>query len=330
MGRSGTTLLTNMLNSHANIVACPENEFIIFLQQNFKNEDFSNPKVVDSFLGIFNLEYNRVLSFWKPDLNVLRQDIEKLEIKSFENVCKLVYMNYPFAEKNKNDVSCIVDKNPIHSLYLNELQKLFPDAKYIILSRDYRDNIVSRKTYSDKNSSILKLAVAWNYFYQQIAKSVKSNDLNVSYLRYEDLVSNPEDELMKLCDFLQVEYQNSMLEFQTLSKKIKSHIKESASAEKYEKISSMHQNLEKKVSSDRVGSFDSRLTKNEIAVLNFICKNEAKKIGYLNLIEDSSINLRQKAVLQFYRLYIPLFYNLEKIKLKLPLKIKKILLRKKQ
>ncbi len=329
MGRSGTTLLTNMLNSHPNIVACPENEFIIFLQHNFKSKDFSKSEVVESFLEIFNLEYNRVLSFWKPDLNALKKDIENLENKSFANVCKLVYLNYPFAEKTKIEVSCIVDKNPIHSVYLDEISSLFPNAKYIIISRDYKDNIVSRRTYSDKKSSIVKLAVSWNYFYQKIEKAIKLKKLTTVNLKYENLVSDTENELKKICDFINVEYNNKMLDFQILSKKIKAHIQETASKEKFDKISSMHQNLEKKVSAERVGSYHSKLTKDEIDILDYVCGNEASKLGYNFNSNEQSIHFKNKVKFQFYHFYIPFYYSIERIVHKLPISLKKIMLKKK-
>ena len=92
----------------------------------------------------------------------------------------------------------------------------------------------------------------------------------------------------------------------------------------------MHKNLEKKVTLERVGSFQSKLKKDEIEILDFICGKEAKNLGYTNFLQNSKINFKPKLMQQLYDLYIPVFYKLEKIKLKLPLTIKKILLRKKK
>jgi hypothetical protein len=188
MGRSGTTMLTNMLNLNNQVIACPENEFVLFTQSTFKHKNFENESVVDEFVNLFNYKFSKVISFWKPKLE-LKSDIMTLENKSFSNVCKQVYLNYPFGLNNKKNITCIVDKNPIYSLYIDDLNRLFPDSKYIVLSRDYRDNILSRKKFSDKKSSIYSLAVSWNYFYDAVFKSIKKNQLDYAILRYEYLLN---------------------------------------------------------------------------------------------------------------------------------------------
>src|SRR5205085_5395989 len=100
MHRSGTTLLTNMLNSNPEVISTPENEFVLFTYRSFLNADFSDAKTLDAFLDVFNSDFNKEMSIWKPVPEV-KADINKLAVKNFQNVCKLVYLNYPFAEKNK-------------------------------------------------------------------------------------------------------------------------------------------------------------------------------------------------------------------------------------
>ncbi|MBK6985223.1 MAG: sulfotransferase [Bacteroidetes bacterium] len=172
MGRSGTTMLTNMLNLNPNVIACPENEFVIFSMTDFKDKDFTDKTVINEFVNLFEYKFSKIISFWKPGKE-LKQSILNLNNKSFANVCKQVYLNYPFVINKPENVTCIVDKNPIYSLYLNELNTLFPNSKYIILTRDYRDNALSRKKYSDKETSIFTLGASWNYYYKCIFKSVK-------------------------------------------------------------------------------------------------------------------------------------------------------------
>lgn len=281
MGRSGTTLLTNMLNCNPNVISTPENEFIIFMRKTFVGKNFGDEKVVKSFLDVFEYNYNNVLSIWTPD-NDLKLDIARLENKTFANVCKLIYLNYPFADKAKVNIKCVVDKNPSYSLHLNVLNDLYVDAKYIVLVRDFRDNILSRKTKSETKKSIYKLAVSWNFYYERIFRDIKKFNLKHQIIRYEDLVTDPQGELKKICEFLEIPYDERMLNYQELSKKIKSHIKENASVEIFNKIDFMHSNLEKEVNLDRIKAYEKELTTYEINMLNCVCAEFGKRFHYIN------------------------------------------------
>ena len=287
MGRSGTTLLTNMLNLNPSVIACPENEFILFTQNTLKDKNFENEDTVNSFVNLFNYKFSKIISFWKPKPE-LKHAIINLKNKSYANVCKQVYLNYPFAKNSSEKITCIIDKNPIYSLYMDDLCKLFPDSKYIVLTRDYRDNVLSRKKFSDKKSSIYTLAVSWNFFYDSIFKSIHKNKLDHTILRYEDLVDHPTETLDKLCTFLNIEFDEQMLHFQDLSKDIKSYIKQNLTSDEFSKLTAMHDNLEKKINTDRVESYKKELTEKEISILDYICRNHANSFQYKSLDQFKS------------------------------------------
>ncbi len=279
MGRSGTTLLTNMLNSNPRIIACPENEFIIHSYHTFQDKDFNDEKVVDDFIRMFDQNFNRVISIWKPGPE-LKNDIFQLKDKTFANVCKLAYLNYPLSKKDKKNVSLVVDKNPSYSLHIDKISDIFPAAKFIVIVRDYRDNILSRRKYSDENVPIHKLAADWNYYYESIFSSLTKKNIPFHLIRYEDLASQPAAFLQSICSYLQIPYTDEMLNFQELSKEIKKHAVENVSKEKNEKIQRMHANLEKKVNTERVNAFVNELKSEEIALLDFACQKLAAHFDY--------------------------------------------------
>lgn len=320
MGRSGTTMLTNMLNLNPNIIACPENEFILFTKSSFENKNFENIETVDSFVNLFNYKFSKVISFWKPKSD-LKQSILNLNDKTFSNACKQVYLNYPFAYSETKNVKYIVDKNPIYSLYIDDLCKLFPDSKYIVISRDYRDNILSRKKFSDKKSSIYSLALSWNYFYDCIFKSISKNNLKYTILRYEDLVEKPTETLTELCEFLEVEFDDKMLHFQDLSTKIKGYIKQNLTDEDYGKLIAMHHNLEKKINNDKVDSYKKELSESEISILDATCNKYAQKFKY-NASSNLKLSFSSKIKIMVSYSKIRIYYYLHSISNKIPLKLK--------
>ncbi|MCE3278185.1 MAG: Sulfotransferase domain protein [Bacteroidetes bacterium] len=319
MGRSGTTLLTNMFNSHPNVVSTPENEFLVFAHQSYLDKDFNDKETVDSFLDLLSYNYSTVLSIWQPSPD-LKNDIVKLKEKNFANVCKLVYLNYPFAGRNKEEVRFIVDKNPVYSLYLEKLQEIYPVAKYIVLVRDHRDNVLSRKKYADSAKSVFELAVSWNYYYEKIFRDLKKNGLDHKLVRYEDLVADPTAILKELCSYLDINYSDRMFEFQDLSKKIKEHVKENAADKVYNKISKMHSNLDNNVTQKRVKAYEKELSSEEIAIVNYVCSDFALKFGYL---EQQEVNdIRPKRSWKFnkfkYELIVSVYYLLKAAYYKLP------------
>jgi hypothetical protein len=317
MGRSGTTLLTNMLNSNAEVIASPENEFIIHSFREFEHKDFSDPAVVDAFIAMFERNFNRVISIWKPRAE-LRKDIAALDDKCFANVCKMVYLNYPLSEKDKTKVKWVIDKNPFYSLHIDTLHRLFPDAKFIVIARDYRDNIISRKKYSDETVPLHKLAAHWNYFYEEIFHSLKKNNLPHHFIRYEDLASDPVNALKAVCRYLNIEYSDQMLQFQELSKKQKQHAAENVSREKNEKIQRMHSNLEKAVNTERVNAFVNELDPSEIALLDYACADLAGRFGYRKFDQAVRVSFANRISYRFSRFKTGIFRIWNRIRYRLP------------
>lgn len=278
MHRSGTTLLTNMLNSHPQLVATPENEFILFTLQGFYEKDFSDPAIVNSFLSIFDQPFNREMSIWKP-AETISTSISQRTKKDFANVCREVYLNYPFAQ-DKTNVKCIIDKNPSYSLYIDKLHRVFPNAKYIILARDFRDNVLSRMKYGQERSSVFNLGMMLNFYYDRIFDTVKKYGLSHFILRYEDLVARPEEVLKQLCEYLGVTYSPEMLHFQDLSKKMLSHAEKSVSADTFGKISAMHGKLSGEVNKERMNAYQDELSAKQIAQLDYVCSFYATRFNY--------------------------------------------------
>jgi len=279
MGRSGTTLLTNMLNSHPHLVSTPENEFILFSHASFQNKNFENEMEVDAFLNIFKYDFNTEPSIWVPDKK-LKEDIKRKREKNFRNLCKLAYLNYPLAG-NKNKVEMVIDKNPLYSLHLGLLQSVYPDAKYIVLVRNYKDNSLSRKKYAYSPKTIFELGVSWEFYYEKILVAAARYKLDLHFVRYEDLVGSPGETLRKLCAYLGVTYDLAMLAYKEKAREMKVHLQENTSGEKFKQVMQMHANLESDVNTQRVKAYEKELSAEENKILDLLCYKMGKKFGYI-------------------------------------------------
>jgi hypothetical protein len=327
MGRSGTTLLTNMLNSHPEIIATPENEFMLFSYSTFFNKNFSITSNTKAFVDMCSYNFSNIVSIWKPSVE-LSADINNLKEKSYANVCKLVYLNYPLANKNKITAKYVVDKNPIYSLHIPKLNRVYPDAKYIVLIRDFRDNTVSRKKYGKTNESIFKLAASWNYFYEKIFADISKYHTSHMILRYEDLANDPEQALNKICLHLGISYSESMLHFKDLISKTREHAKQNLSNEVYQKITEMHSNLDKEVNTNRINAYEKELSTEEILILNCCCEKLGKQFNYLSPDEPTAYKLSWKLKYFVAKSKVILYYRLKNIYYRLPVKLRLAFLKK--
>ena len=190
--RSGTTMLHLILDHHPSLMNPGEFDFLFdYLGENGNEPSISAYHQHLSLDRIFlakNLNLN-------PDLNYHEQIIDFTQQLQVEN--KLLILN--------------IHRNFHHALHY------FPDAKFIHLVRDPRD--VAR--------SSIGMGWAGNVYYgvdHWIKTEESWNQINTRLkneqfieLRYEDVVLSPNLQLKKLCNFLDVDFSNKMLEYNSSS-----------------------------------------------------------------------------------------------------------------
>jgi tetratricopeptide (TPR) repeat protein len=186
--RSGTTLLDVMLRTHSQISVVEEEPAI---------------DAVNEYLSEFG-QYDYLETY--PDEN-LRDMAIKIY---FENLgCR-----QPSLENNK----VIIDKLPLNLFQLPLVNYLFPGAKYIFAMRHPLDSIISCwKQVFEPNaamvnmtelSDIVELYVTATDF---ILLCEKKLNLNICRVRYEDLVHDRKFELNAVLRFLNLSWEEKML-----------------------------------------------------------------------------------------------------------------------
>jgi hypothetical protein len=291
-GRSGTTLLRTMLNANTNTISPFESKVIVHVKQRYASEKNWNKQKVLQFIEDL-YEDVKFKSFWAIDKEKLTKEILSFpaEQLNLELLLKITYLCFP-TEFEKENITLLVDKNPPYAVFLEDLHKIFPDAKYIHLVRDYRDNIQSiKKTNPIKNISVL--AHGWLNDNLKIEKFKAKHPHKIHTIRYEDLVSDPENGLKGICKHLGISFQDGMLSFQN---KLKSEIDKNTNIQKDHKaFLKYHGNLSKPVNTESINKWKKYLTDKEVEQIEYICKDWGLKYNYLpTLVNGKGSYLKSK------------------------------------
>lgn len=220
--RSGTSLFRLMLNAHPQIISPPECGFLHWWHANYKdwNHTYNTLSQVNEF--VHDLKSSKKIEDWNLDFVKLKQKIIEQNPKNYAELSEIVYLM--FAEQKGKKPIIIADKNNYYINHLNDLNEIWPTAKYILLVRDGRDvacsylnieKLVTDSPYKPKLSNeISTIAKEWVTNNSNIIDFINSFDSERGIIvRYEDVVTSPEFYLSKVCSFLGVDFNDEMLTY---------------------------------------------------------------------------------------------------------------------
>ena len=263
-GRSGTTLLQSILDSHPNLSVAPECIFIMNLFGRYRKCKW-NRNIAIRFYDDLWLE--RLLDDWDLDKERLREDILSLrEDSGFSDLCKIVYRNYARVQK-KTHVVNHGDINHHYCLFIEELNAIFPDSKFIHIVRDFRANILSYKNVDFDTNNTSALAFRWNYYNNEVLKCKRFLKDRMFLLKYEDLVTKPLETLEGLCSFLGVDFHQQLLE----------HHKQ----ERFTFNHPWNPNLRKPINKDRLNAWKKEMSTSDRLRAELVCRKTAELLGYV-------------------------------------------------
>jgi len=292
VGRSGTSLLQSILNSHSKISFLPETQFL-------------RSYVFKKNVSINTSNYKEIISQFEQDPRFSRLNIcPKIVIEKSKNMID-VYRNITnFYLKNKNK-EIIGDKDPKIIENIEVLNYFFPNSKIIHIIRDPRDVVLSRtkakwsKKYPYFIHSIiyyLQMTLGRKMLYKYFNKN------NFYELKYEDLIKDPNYELKKICNFLEVEYENNILNYYSSSKELVSKDEFEWKKETFNPVDNKNSNKWKK----EFNFF-------KILIIESICYSHIKENFYSENYKLFPVKFLFISILRPLLLVILLFY---KIKLK--------------
>lgn len=172
------------------------------------------------------------------------------------------------AEARNAKTWCCKSLANVH--YLPEISAYLPNAKYLYIYRDGRDVAVSFKRAVVGQKHFYHIAQEWGKA-QRTALKMKSqcNHQQFFSLCYETLVSETEQSLRDLCQFLEVEYNPSMLNFH-----------QSSEATSTASASSLWSNVTKPIMSQNTKKFLTQASEEEVRVFELVAGDVLDELGY--------------------------------------------------
>jgi len=269
--RSGTTLLRTLFDAHPNVIVPPECQFIVNLYPKYGKISSWTKEMLIRFHEDLQVQWR--FDTWKIDQDQLKSVLLSCEADSnYGDICKMVYLSYPSLFP-KEDILVIGDKNPGYTIYTERLLKIYPDAKFIHIIRDYRDNFISIKNV-DFELPVPALVVSkWKYFVKRFYKAQQRNPENHLVLNYEKLVREPESVFAELCAFTGIKFHSEVFDFYKKKEEVL-NIYPPDFIKKY------HSSLLNKISDKNVGRWKRDLNDRQIRICDQTAGHYADLAGY--------------------------------------------------
>lgn len=202
-GSSGSTLLSNRLDRHPDIISGEE---LNIFSKNYFFENFNLVKRNISFFlehPMYDFPYN----FWGEFLTNLEcYNITDNQIKNWisesKNIKNFVYkVKKHLLKSNKSKVW--VEKTPNNALALNNFLSEFnnKNTKVIHLIRNPKDVILS---LNKRGYSLFNAAERWISTVGNIRELAKKN--KILLIKYEDLIKNTNKTYEKICNYIDVDF----------------------------------------------------------------------------------------------------------------------------
>ncbi len=245
-----------MLHRHPAIAICRETDFhhlIYKRRQAFGNlSDLQNrQRLVKEYLGT-----ERIGSM-QLDLQALEQTLLR-EGTSYEAFFVSFLHFYAQAHGKRR----FGEKTPQHALFTDTLCQWYPGATIIHLLRDPRDVVASLMRMPWASNSVRTNANTWLRCNLSAWRSRQSQGYLL--VRYEDLVTQPEHELRRICASIGEEYSTAMLE-----------PRRDPTADR-----PWFQRAQERVTTERLGRWREQLTTDEVALVEWFVSPHMQMFGY--------------------------------------------------
>ncbi len=218
--RTGTTWLANILCNHSNVAGIQGgikqegiHESAFFSHLAGKYGDLRDPNNLVQFIEVFVNSDHFIQS--GLDKEIFYSGRPRTYQAAFQ-----IFMEC-FAKKQAADY--YIEKTPAHSLHLMEISNYYKQAKFIAISRRTIDQIKSisrrdRLTKGKQSGGLGKMLlhirriIVYHTYYKHIKQLMSKQPDRIMLIKYEDLKNSTKETVIRVCEFLGIDFQAGMLE----------------------------------------------------------------------------------------------------------------------
>ena len=286
--RSGTTLFIALLENHPELLVYPtDSGFFYAFYPIFEDSKYSSDEKIEQIVQVCIKNLKDIIN------DSFQKDIHKgrFSIRSFANDFRKLAGNTKCTSRDLL-ISLIsaykknygypaeplrwVEKTTSSEIYAAEALKWFPDAKFIHVLRDPRDNWASLKSgwdvlfkyHNDTLGRLMHSMIERGKFGFELAVKNQKRFGKKKYkvIRYEDLVGDSRAVMEDVCSFLNISFSDTILTPTVMGEAWKGN--------NYSKTSF------KGASADNVNRWKERITEQEAMLLEYHFEDFMKKFKY--------------------------------------------------
>jgi hypothetical protein len=213
-GRSGTTLLRAMFDSHPDMAVPPESHFLVTMGRRRRRYETGDRLAVDRFVEDLGSHYG--FRRWDLDAASLRTRLTESGAATYADAMREVFALYA----DRHGKHRYAEKTPMNVIHIPFLARVFPEARFIHLIRDGRDVALSYLDTDFGVDSVGEAAIYWRRFVQKGRRDGRRLGPRYREIRYEDLLADPETILRSLCAFVEIPYEPAMLTYHRQAERI--------------------------------------------------------------------------------------------------------------
>ena len=265
--RSGSNLITKILDAHPDVCGpSPLHILRVFGMTFYHLGNLSDAVVWNGIVEDLNTLLQSDFARWKHKFT----KTELLSLTEPGDLSELLRKVF-FIEAQSHGKQQIFIKEIELYKYYSFIQWVFPNAKFLYLIRDPRDVSLSWRKSGPHSGGLLSGSSTWIQDQRQSIPLLAAWAANgrAIVVRYEDLLTQKEVELHRICSFLEIEYTDKMLDFH------KDNLtRQNAS------LNPLWKNLTNEIMEDNGNKFEKSMTRVEVAMVERICLAEMQYFGY--------------------------------------------------
>lgn len=263
--RSGSTLLANLLMKSANVAIPPESNWMTRVLAQYPDEYITTAQALNTVMEI--VEGDRKFSDWQLSSQAIREQVTlPLSVRDFVVTLCQMYQHRHCPNTHLFGIK----KGGYIKAYKN-IKRVFPRSKFIGVVRDGRAVFNSKKnsiysaTGKPFETNPYRAAREWCSVMKLMHELYRDHAQDTLIIRYEDLVTDPDQTLNTVFDFLQI---------------APAQARETRMYQIPDRYGDLHQNIEKKPMPARATAWKNSLSEAEIAAFESVAYQDLLAGGY--------------------------------------------------